>query len=79
MTKIELNDAEVESFKAWREHQDTFEILFRRHIFEVKKGTATLFFNDKGVLTDARVDVPVYQRKQKLSTAIQFDISKRLL
>lgn len=78
MIQLELTDVEAESFKTWRKHQSIFEVLLERHIFSVKKGTATLYFNDRGVLTDARVDVPVFQRRKQNLSTLQFDISQSM-
>lgn len=68
MTAIELTDEEAESFKAWREHQDTFGSLLIAGVFAIKNGSAHLMFNRDGVLVSIRTEIEPWRRKKKLST-----------
>lgn len=68
MTTIELTDEEAESFKAWREHQDTFDALLSAGVFAIKNGSAHLTLNRDGVLVSIRTEIELWRRKKKLST-----------
>lgn len=74
--KIELTDSEAESFKEWRENQDRFEVLLSGGVFDIRSGSASIFFNKDGVITNIRKDTVSYQRKRELSEPWDGDLSK---
>lgn len=61
-TVLELNAQEIQSFMAWREHQDTFEKLQELGVFGVRNGSVELHFDTEGNLSSALLHFKVFQR-----------------
>lgn len=71
MVRIELDEVEAESFKAWRRYQESFEALLEAGVFEIKKGIAQLTFSPHGKLISVKIEAESWRRKKRkgLSTA----------
>lgn len=63
MIKVELTEKEAHSFKKWREHQDTFDVLLENNIFEIKNGSAEIHFDKDGEIHNLKAHVNVYRKK----------------
>lgn len=69
---LTLTAEEAASFRAWREHQGTFELLLAHQIFEIRNGSAELHFNAAGQIAsiDAHVKVFRLPKAQVMHTVI---------
>ena len=65
MIKLELSEQEAESFKAWRQYQDTFETLLNAGVFAVRNGMVRLTFNQDGVLISVWREGEEWRRKRQ--------------
>lgn len=66
MTKLELTDVEIESFKAWQQHRERFEVLLRAKAFDVRPGVVSFSINKDGVITRIFAqEVEMYRRKSE--------------
>lgn len=63
MTTIELSDEEAKQFIAFRQHQGLFEALLEAGIYEIRRGEATLFFNQDGSLMHIEIKRIAYRKK----------------
>ena len=78
MIKIELTEDDALLFKAFREHQENFSILYASGVFNIRSGEAILYFNIDGVLDGIEAGrLPIYKRghKQVQFIALQPDFS----
>lgn len=48
MTTLDLSDQEAEQFKAFRKHQDNFNVLLEAGFFDIKGASGTVHFDDRG-------------------------------
>jgi hypothetical protein len=48
MTTIELTEEEVEQFKAFRQHQDRFNVLYDAGFFNIRGASGTVHFDSEG-------------------------------
>lgn len=61
---LELTEDDAILFRAFREHQDNFSILYASKVFETRNGVVSISFNHEGVLTQIKKDVLAYKKKQ---------------
>jgi len=62
-TTLHLTPEQIELFKLFRQYQEPFKVLIESGVFDTKKGTATLSFDNHGLLTDVSVTFNAYKRK----------------
>ena len=62
MITISLTDEDAVLFRAFKEHQENFSVLYASGLFNIRSGKAALHFNLEGVLDSVDIDVPVYKR-----------------
>lgn len=62
MINVELTEQEALLFRAFREHQEAFDVMLKSGVFNVRSGKAVLNFNMEGVLDSVYADIPVYKR-----------------
>ena len=65
MIKVDLTEDDALLFRAFRENQENFSILYASGVFNIRSGKATLHFNLEGVLDSVDADVPTYRRGHK--------------
>jgi hypothetical protein len=65
-TIIHMNPVDVELFKEFCQHYDSFKTLLDSQVFDIRNGSATLSFKDT-ILMD--IDVHLRTYKRGLSTA----------
>lgn len=59
---IYMNPVDVELFKLFCQHYDSFKVLIDSKAFEIRNGKATLSFKDS-ILMEVDVNVKTYKRK----------------
>jgi hypothetical protein len=62
---VYLLEEEVEMFKVFREHQDIFQFMIDSGVFELKRGAATINFDDKGIISSIKKEVWHYPKNKK--------------
>lgn len=62
MIKIDLTEDDALLFRAFREHQENFSILYASGVFNVRSGSATLHFNIDGCLDGVDIDIPIFRK-----------------
>lgn len=69
MNKIELTDAEAQSFLLWRENQENWDIMVRSGVFNIANGSAQIHFNHAGQIASIDTHLLTFRRvKVNLST-----------
>jgi len=58
---IYMNPFDVELFKQFCQHYDSFKVLIESEVFDIKTGTAVLSFKDR-ILMDVDVHRKTYKR-----------------
>lgn len=64
MINVKLTKKDAEQFKKFMEYYDIFGVLVSSGIFELKNTSATLNFNNDGVLMDIDTETKVYKRSK---------------
>lgn len=59
---IELTDQDAELFLKFREHQDSFAVLEKAGVFNIRNGHAVLNFDANGTLGDIECTVKLYRK-----------------
>ena len=62
MTLIEMTEDDAVLFRAFREHQDNFSILYARGVFNVRSGKATLHLDEQGIVNDIKLEITSFKR-----------------
>lgn len=63
MTTIELSDDDARLFAEFQRHHDAIRDIIENGAMEVRNGTATLHFDQNGVMQRVDIEQVVYRRK----------------
>lgn len=60
--QVEMSACDAQRFLEFQKNYETFNTLLDAGVFNVRNGTATLNFNNDGVLTEAKCQIVTYKR-----------------
>lgn len=72
--KIEMTNEDALLFRAFRQHQDAFMVLYAAGVFNIRDGEAHLRFDHQGSLSEIQFNVVGYKRGSPLiHRVVEFD------
>lgn len=65
MITLELTEKEADAFRSFREHQDTFSVMLKAGVFEMRRGSVEIHFDPEGKV-GAIIGHPLMYKRDQL-------------